>query len=189
MLQGETSHEKDGQRGLRVADHAIPDQFEDLRKRLGRYLDELVRLARVLPRREIGRPKKVNAFVGETRGRPYSSETLEPTGCHTDFFQQLPLSTYPRILARVQSAGRDLNECLVGRIAILLNEEDGGIGPMGIGNEGNDGRRSRMSNHLELSRRLIRKPHGIDVQIEHPTRIHALALELHTPPVNAETAR
>src|SRR3954469_2494997 len=133
MLQGETSHEKDCQCGLRVADRAVPDQFEDLRKRLGRHLDELVRLARVLARRKIGRPKKVNAFVRETGRRPYSSKTLEPTGFHTDFFQQLPFSTYPRILARVQSPRRDLDECPIGRIAVLLNEEDRGIGSLGIG--------------------------------------------------------
>src|SRR2546423_1026044 len=188
MLQGETSHEKDSQCGLRVADHSVPDQFEDLRERLGRHLDELVRLPRVLARREIGCPKKGNAFVCETGGRPYGSKTLEPTGFHTDFFQQLPLSTYPRILARVQSAGRDLDECPIGRIPVLLNEEDSGIGSMGIGSEGNDGRRSWMPDHLELSRRLIGKPHGIDVQIDHSTRIDALALELHTAPVIAETA-
>src|SRR5438045_9537491 len=109
MCSLNTIHEQVGLFGMCDANDSVHVKLEDLGQRRGPHLDELVRLARVLRRHEIGRPKKVNAFVCETGSRPYSRETLEPTRFHTDFFQHLPLSTYPPIRARAQPAGRHLD--------------------------------------------------------------------------------
>src|SRR4051794_4117243 len=117
MPQGETRYEKDGQAGLGVADLAALDEGHDLRQGLGRHLDELVRLAGMLARSQIRCPKKVNLLVGKAGRRPYSRKTLYPPRFHTDFFEQLPLCTYPWIFARIQPPSRDFIQVVERRVA------------------------------------------------------------------------
>jgi len=85
MLQDETSHEKEGQRGLGVRYFPGLDEPERLGKRFWSYFDELVRLPRVLVGSEVGCQKKVNALVRKTRRCPYSSKTLDASRFHTHF--------------------------------------------------------------------------------------------------------
>src|SRR6267142_3328748 len=124
----------------------------------------------------------MDSLVGEAGGRPYGSKTLEPAGFHTYLLQQLPFCTCPWVLTRVQAAGRDLDERPVGRVTVLLNEQDRRIGPVRIGREGHDSSRAGMTNHFELSGRAVGKSYGVHVQIDHTSRIDSLALELHACP-------
>src|SRR5215813_13000054 len=110
MLQDETSHEQERQRGLGVRNHATSDQLKGLRQGLGGHLDELVRLACVLVRDEIRRPEQVNFLVREAGRRPYSSKTLESAGFHTHLLQQLSLRTDARVFAGVQPPRGNLDE-------------------------------------------------------------------------------
>src|SRR5438105_13906097 len=127
---------------------------------------------------QVGCPKKVNAFVCKTGRRPYCSKTLDPPGFHTDLFEQLPLSTYPRILSRVQPARRDLDQCPIGGVPVLLNEQDRGVLTTRIRSERNHGSRSRVPDHLELSRGAIRKAHPIEVQVYDPSGVDSFSVEL-----------
>src|SRR5262245_17677704 len=165
MLQDETRYEEDGENRLGVRDLALLDERNDLRQRFGRHLDELVGLPSVLTRGEVGCPKKVNPFVRKTGRRPYSGKTLDPTGFHTHFLEQLSLSTTPWILTGVQPARGDFVQVAKRRVAVLLDEENRGVGSVRIGSERHDGRRSRVSNHFELPHRVVRKPNGVDVEI------------------------
>src|SRR5437660_6097960 len=131
---------------------------------------------------QVGCPKKVNAFVREAGRRPYSSKTLEPPGFHTHLFEQLPLSTYPRILSRVQPARRDLDQCPIGGVPVLLNEQDRGVFTTRIRSERNHGRGSRVPNHLELSRRAVGKTHPVHIQIYDSSSMDSFTIEFHQCP-------
>src|SRR6185503_13052966 len=184
MLQGEPRYEEDGQARLSVTDLAAPDERNDLRQGLGRHFDELVRLAGMLARSQIGCPKKVNLLVGKAGRRPYSSKTLDPPRFHTDFLEQLPLCTYPGILTGVQPARRDLIQVVERRVTVLLDEQDRGIGTMGIGSEWHDGGRPGMADHFQLADGVVRKSNGIDVQIDDLAGVDAFALQCWNSHVN-----
>src|SRR5579859_2383155 len=151
MPQVETRYEEEAQRGLRIRYYPAPHELQRLRERLWHYFYELVGFSGMLVLRQVGCPKKVDAFVCKTRRRPYSSKTLDPSCFHTDLFQQLTARTGRRILARIQAAGGDLDQRSVRRVPILLDEQHRRIVAVRIGRERHDGRRTRMANHLQLS--------------------------------------
>src|SRR6185312_6277591 len=184
MLQGETRYEEDGQARLSVADLAAPDQRYDLRQGFGRHLDELVGLARMLARGEVGCPKKVNLLVGKTGRRPHSGKTLNPSCFHTNFLEQFPLRTIPGILAWVQPARGDFVQVAECGVAVLLDEENRRVGATGIGSKRHDGGRSRMPNHFELTNRVVGKSNGVDVQVDDFAGIEALGLQCWNSHVN-----
>src|SRR2546426_6141396 len=96
-------------------------------------------------------PKKVNAFVRETRRCPYSSKTLEPPGFHTHFFEQLPLSTYPRIFSRIQPTGGGFDQRPICGVPVLLNEQGRGVGAAWVRRERHHGGGPWVPDHPPLS--------------------------------------
>src|SRR6267378_7771169 len=181
MLQNETRHEEDAQHRLRVTDHPVADQLQDFRQRLGSHLDEFVWLPRMLARSQVGRPKKVYPFVGKTGRRPYSSKTLEPPGCHTDFLQQLAARAHLWRFARIQASRRDFDQRPVCGIAVLLDEQDRWVSTAWIGREGQHSGLPRVPYDLELSCRAVGKAHRVDVDIYDPPAVNSLTRELHHP--------
>src|SRR4051812_33279121 len=138
----------------------------------------------MLARSQIRCQKKVNLLVCKAGRRPYSSKTLYPPRFHTDFFEQLPLCTYPGILARVQPSSRDFIQVVERRVAVLLDEEDRRVGTVRIGSEWHDGRRPRVADHFQLGDGVVRKPHGIDVQIDDLAAVDAFAVQCWNSHVN-----
>src|SRR5882762_231793 len=128
-------------------------------------------------------PKKVNALVRETRRGPYSGKTLDPPGFHTYLFEQLPLSTYPRIFFRIQPACRDFDQRSIGGVPVLLNEQDRGVVSTRIRSKRNHGGGSRVPDHLELSGGAVGKAHRIHVQVYDPSGMDSFTVEFHHDPV------
>src|SRR5688572_30309065 len=138
----------------------------------------------MLPCGQVGRPKEVNPLVREAGGRPYSSKTLNAPGFHTDFFEQLPFCTYPRILAGVQSSGGNLEQVVERRVAILFNEEDRRVGAARIGRKRDYRGGAGVADHLELSDRAVRESDGIDIEVDDLPGMNPLARQCWNSHVN-----
>src|SRR5258705_5419769 len=124
----------------------------------------------------------MDPFVCEPGRCPYSSKTLEPPRFHTDLFQQLPLRACPRILSRIQSPRRDLDQRPVRGVSVLLNEQDRGIVAMGIRSKRNHRGGSGVPDDFKLSRGAVGKAYHVHVQVYDPPSMNAFTVELHRAP-------
>src|SRR5437899_12976032 len=74
---------------------------------------------------------------------------------------------------------RDLDQRDIRRERELPDEQNRRVRAARIGGEWYHGRRSGVPHHLELSRRAVRKAHGVLVQVYDPSAVDSFTGQLH----------
>src|SRR5215204_2857740 len=110
---------------------------------------------------------RVDAFVGESRGREESVEVLDALCRAAGFFFQLARRARGWVfMGTVQLSGRDLVDEVVCGVAILLYQQELRIFGAWIREKWQDCAGAGMSHHLELPFRAIGKSNGVTIHAD-----------------------
>src|SRR6185503_11610439 len=147
--------------GLGVADAAVADHGQDLGQRMDRDLEELARVELGGPLRQLARQKKLDRLVGVADRGMHHADAGPPVGDVAGFLEELALRGLQWRLARLELAGRDLQENAAVRVPELALEED-----RAVLEERHDRDRAGMADVLALAERAVRQAHGIAMDLE-----------------------
>src|SRR5262245_33435544 len=176
--QAEPGREQNGQRSFSVLNRSRANQLESMGERHRFDRQEFVSLAQRLAMFDTGSHECVNALVGEAWCCVEAVQVLY-AGCPaTGFLEQLAPRAIDGTLAWIQAPRRHLVEVPLRGITVLLDEEDLWIVAARIGEKREHRTRARMSNHLQLANRVIRKANFVDVEVQETTRIDAMTRQL-----------
>lgn len=162
MAAQSVGHEEKPDDGLRVTHLPRPNHRKRVHERNLHYFQKLVVLERRLSRGKVRREEEVDFLVREPRRRIHRYDRL-PLRCFVSgFFLQLPPRTVDWRFARLEATGRDFQEKPVGRVAVLLDQQDVRAEAQ-LGQRDNRGS-PRMSNDLDVSNRSVGKAERVNVE-------------------------
>src|SRR5262249_366344 len=120
----ESRGEQDRERGFPVADHALADHPQSVRKIERLHRDEFVALMCGLSTLEPGGHEKMDPLIGKTRRREHRCEELDVLRRAAGLFTKLANGAIARIFAGIESACRYLVDESVRRVAILFDQQN-----------------------------------------------------------------
>ena len=152
---------QEGQRTLRVAQLAAPDEVESFLEWYAQGLDGLVVFGSWRYLREIERREEVDLFIGEARRGPDPTQRLEPSGALARFFLEFSDRAVFRGFAGIDLSRRHLEDRPLGGVAVLADQDH-----LVRRREGNDGGGPGMANDFQLEFSAIGKLHALAVDAE-----------------------
>src|SRR5690242_20496702 len=177
--EDEPCHIKDSYNGLCVTDFSVFNEAQHARQRLWHHLDELVAFARRRPGRKSHRGVEVDHLRGEPGRCPNGCESLHARRCDARLLEQLAAGACLRLLSRVEGAGGDFPQGAPGRVAVLPDEQNGGVRPGRVRRARHDPGGARVTDQLELARRAVREADRVHIEPNDPAGMDAAAVELH----------
>src|SRR5690606_8013062 len=164
--QHEARRVEQGAHGLGVGDLTGADAGERLGEGEDDGLEELVAVEGGGAGGEVEREEEVDALVAEARGGEDAGEPDEAAGDEAGLLLELAARADLPVLAwLVRPAGGYFEEVAAGRVAVLADEHDTGIGRGQVIEDGERGGGARVADELELAGRAVGEADGIHGQV------------------------